>query len=214
MKSPARWRRLGFDVRPVIVAAACFVLANLCDRWVFSHAASPRIYDHDWGRLLRLIGYLWTWVIIAAALVAHDRATRGPGWRGALRRGSLLLAAPVVAGLAAEVAKMLVRRLRPNLTDGLHVFRSWSDRPFATKDLGLPSSHAVVAFAAAAMLSRLLPWGTALWYALASACAVTRVLAQAHFLSDVIAGALVGYLGAALLWTRFGRRSEADRPTK
>lgn len=193
------------------VLAAVFVVSNLGDSWVFHHVSAQRIYDHDWGRLLRLVGYLWTWVIVAAVFVAHDRAPRdGTAPRGGFRRGGLLLAAPVVAGLLAEVAKMLVRRVRPNLTDGLHVLRPWSDQPFATKDLGLPSSHAVVAFAAATMLARLLPWGAPLWYALAVACAVTRVVSQAHFLSDVIAGALVGYLCAALLWARFGMGSGQD----
>ena len=191
--------------------AVLFALANLADSWVFHHAAYPRIYDQDWGRLLRLIGYLWTWVIVAAVFVAHDRSLPDTRSRGGVRRGALLLAAPIVAGLLGEVAKILVHRLRPNLTDGFHVFRPWTDQPFATKDLGLPSSHAVVAFAAATMLSRLLPWGTPLWYALAAACALTRVLSQAHFLSDVIAGALVGYLCAALLWKRFGLRSGPDR---
>jgi len=196
----------GSPIRVAAVLIVLFAAANLADTWVFHHVMYPPIYDHDWGRLLRLVGYLWTWIIVAAVLVARDRAApEGAVPRSALRRGGLLLAAPIVAGLLAEVAKMLVRRLRPSLTDGLHVFRPWSDRPFATKDLGLPSSHAVVAFAAATMLSRLLPWGTPLWYTLASACALTRVLAQAHFLSDVIAGALVGYLTAVLLWSRFGK---------
>jgi len=205
MTGPAS-RPHGSAIRVAAVLIVLFAAANLVDTWVFHHVTYPRIYDHDWGRLLRLVGYLWTWIIVAAVLVARDRAApEGAVPRSALRRGGLLLSAPVVAGLAAEVAKMLVRRVRPSLTDGLHVFRPWSDRPFATKDLGLPSSHAVVAFAAATMLSRLLPWGTPLWYTLAYACALTRVLAQAHFLSDVIAGALVGYLTAVLLWSRFGK---------
>ena len=205
-------RLSGPVVRVAAVGAVLFAAANVADAWVFHHVSYPRIYDHDWGRLLRLVGYLWTWIIVAAVFVARDRATpEGSVPRSALRRGGLLLGAPVFAGLAAEVAKILVRRVRPSLTDGLHVFRPWSDRPFATKDLGLPSSHAVVAFAAATMLARLCPWGTPVWYALALACGVTRVLSQAHFLSDVIAGALVGYLCAVLLWARFGHGSGPER---
>jgi membrane-associated phospholipid phosphatase len=211
MTAPVVSRPTGLVVRVAAVVAGLFVLATLADSWVFHHVAYSRIYDQDWGRLLRLVGYLWTWIIAATALVAHDWSLHDIGSRRGLRRGGLLLAGPTVGGVLAEVAKMMVRRLRPNLTDGLHVFRPWSDRPFATKDLGLPSSHAVVAFAAATMLSRLLPWGMPLWYALAGACALTRVLSQAHFLSDVIAGALVGYLCAVLLWTRFGLRSRPDR---
>ena len=35
---------------------------------------------------------------------------------------------------------------------------------------------------------------------------VTRVLAHAHFASDVMLGALAGWATAALLWRRFGER--------
>src|SRR5260370_30463795 len=74
------------------------------------------------------------------------------------------------------------------------MFRPWLDQPFSTAKLGLPSSEAAVAFAAAAMLARLFPESRVLWYGLALGCALTRVASGAHFLSDVALAALVGYV--------------------
>ena len=56
----------------------------------------------------------------------------------------------------------------------------------------MPSSHTLVAFGAAAALAALFPRTRWVWYALAAGCGVSRVLAQAHFLSDVTVAAVVG----------------------
>jgi membrane-associated phospholipid phosphatase len=56
----------------------------------------------------------------------------------------------------------------------------------------MPSSHAIIAFAAAAALTELFPAAAIVWYGLAVGCAVTRVLSGAHFVSDAIVGALLG----------------------
>jgi undecaprenyl-diphosphatase len=60
----------------------------------------------------------------------------------------------------------------------------------------MPSSHVLLAFAAAATLTRLFPRTAVMWYVLAIGCAVTRLLARAHFFSDVVVGALLGVAGA------------------
>ena len=56
------------------------------------------------------------------------------------------------------------------------------------------------------MLARLYPRARWLWYALAAGCALTRVLARAHFLSDVTLAAIIGWAVAALLWRCYRRR--------
>ncbi|PYO97559.1 MAG: hypothetical protein DMD60_06555 [Gemmatimonadetes bacterium] len=96
---------------------------------------------------------------------------------------------------------------RPGLADGAHVFRPWSDHPFSTGQLGLPSSEAAVAFAAAAALARLFPEAGLLWYALALGCALTRVASGAHFMSDAVLAAFVGYVVVWMLWRRRRSRS-------
>jgi membrane-associated phospholipid phosphatase len=178
-----------------------FGVAQLADRWIFHHFAYGGVYDRAWGRMLRTGGYLPFWGVAALALLLHDWVPRARRTlRRASRRGLLLFWSPALAGAAAEVLKLLFRRERPNLTDGAHVFRSWSDRPFSTAALGLPSSEAAVAFGAAAVLARLFPEARGLWYGIALACALTRVAARAHFMSDVVLAALVVYVVMLILW--------------
>lgn len=195
--------RHGTEIRFVATLIALFLAAELGDAWVFHHFAYPAVYERGWGRLLRLAGYLPLWALVALALGLEDWV---PRLRSTLRRATgrafLLFASPALAGLAAEVLKLLFRRERPGLTAGAHVFRPWSDLPWSTAALGLPSSETAVAFGAAAMLARLFPRATVLWYGLAAGCALTRVASGAHFLSDVTLGALVGYVVTLMLWGR------------
>jgi membrane-associated phospholipid phosphatase len=56
------------------------------------------------------------------------------------------------------------------------------------------------------MLAHLFPRARVVWFALAAGCGLSRLLARAHFLSDVALAALVGILVAALLWRWYLRR--------
>ena len=100
--------------------------------------------------------------------------------------------------------------MRPPDVGNAYAFRPWSDHPFSSRGFGFPSSHAVVAFGAAAMLTYMFPRGKWVWYAAAVGCAVSRLLAHAHYLSDVVAGACVGIGAAAVLWRYGAGRSGAD----
>jgi membrane-associated phospholipid phosphatase len=182
-------------VRNVVIAIVLIGLSLLADGWVAEHVRFARVYETDWGRMLRNFGYLPFWMLAAIALALHDRESR-EWWR----RGALLLAAPAVAGIAGELLKITVRRMRPPAVGSAYAFRAFSDHPFSSRGLGFPSSHAVVAFGAAAILSRLFPRACVVWYAAAVGCAVSRLLAHAHYLSDVVAAALIGIAVAALLW--------------
>ena len=194
-------------LRPEIRFAATlillFLIAQPSDPWTFHHFTFPGIYARGWGRMLRLAGYFPLWSIVALALVLHDWVPRTlPSLLRASRRGLLLFWSAALGGIVAELLKLAFRRERPGLTNGVHVFRSWSEQPLSTAQLGLPSSEVAVAFAAAAALARLFPDAWLLWYTVAVGCALTRVASGGHFMSDVILGALVGYITALILWPR------------
>jgi len=195
------------------VAVAAIVVAHLLDHVVWQHVRDPRVNDRDWGRLLRSMGYLPTWIVVAGALWLQDGGSSrrlsdpsfGWGWRG-----GLMVLAPTVAGAVAELLKMLVRRLRPAPDVFSYQWRSFSEDVFSTKGLGMPSSHVIVAFAGAAVLSRLFPRAWWLWYLLAAGCALTRLLALGHFLSDTVVAALLGYV-VAVVMSRSGGFGRAVR---
>jgi membrane-associated phospholipid phosphatase len=189
-------------VRDAAIAVVLIALSLLADGWVAEHVRFGRVYETDWGRMLRNFGYLPFWLLAAIALALQDRDRR-EWWR----RGALLLAAPAVAGIVGELLKIIVRRMRPPDVGSAYAFRAFADHPFSSRGLGFPSSHAVVAFGAAAMLSHLFPRGRVVWYAAAVGCAVSRLLAHAHYLSDVVAAAIIGIGVAAVLWRYWMPRS-------
>jgi membrane-associated phospholipid phosphatase len=191
------------------VSALLLVASLLADRWVFRRVAVPDVYGSDLGRLLRVAGYLPTWLLGAAAFMLHDRARRPAPVGGPWRRGALLALAPVLGGLGAEGLKLLLRRERPGAHDGAWVFRPFLERPFDTGGLGLPSSHAMVAFAGASMAAALLPRTAPVWLLWAAGCAATRVLTQAHFTSDVVVAGIAGALVTQLLLLAVARRDAA-----
>lgn len=183
------------------LAVAAIVAAHLGDRWAYAHLVSRDVYDHDTGRMLRTIGYLPFWLIAGLALGLERRQARP---------GLLLALIPTAAGLFDEVLKILSQRERPGLHNGAYFFRPFTGAWWKTSDVGLPSSHAIVAFSAAWVLCRLYPRASVVWLALAAGCAITRVAAQAHFLSDVTVAAVVGMLVAEWGWRKFNKRETRD----
>lgn len=204
LRTPRQWVIFG------ALAVVSVVFAHLLDETVWRSLRDARIYEKDLGRMLRLMGFLPVWLVIAIGLWMHDRPSPGWGWRG-----GLAILSPTAGGAAAEVLKILVRRLRPDSTTFGYLFRPFSEDPFSSRGLGMPSSHAMVAFAGAAALARIFPRAWWLWYLLAAGCIVTRMLALGHFLSDTIAGALLGYVIGVLLSRAggFGRRLHAPSST-
>jgi membrane-associated phospholipid phosphatase len=194
------------NVRFLVIALMVMVGAHLVDGWAYRHLVMADVYGRDWGRMFRVMGFAPIWLLAAIALVLTDWPLRlERGARAAWVRGSLLLGSVAAAGILGELLKLLFRRERPGAHDGAYVFRAFSDRPFYSGGLALPSSHSIVAFGAACMLARLFPRAAPVWYLLAVGCGLTRVMAHAHFVSDVAAAALVAWAVAAWLWRRWGR---------
>lgn len=189
------WRALG-------LTAVAFTVACLADTWVYQQVNDPKVYERDWGRLLRVMGFLGTWAAFAVAVALHEGTV--PLRRAlAKRRAWLLFSSAALGGIVAEIGKLLLRRERPEIHDGLHGFREFSDHTWSTSGLALPSSHVLVAFGGAAMLARLYPRARWVGYSLAIGCAVTRVMARAHFLSDVVLAAGLGWIVAFALTRRW-----------
>ncbi len=105
----------------------------------------------------------------------------------------------VVAGLVVQTAtvqvlKHLTGRPRPPDSEGLTVFYGPG-----TDFHSFPSSHAAYAFMLATVAAAYFPRWRWLAYAGATAIALSRVLLDRHFISDIMVGALVGYLAAYLV---------------
>ena len=204
-------------------AVACAALAVAL--WPLDAALVPLLDYHgtrtegtDWFRGLRALGSAYPWAALCAIYVLTDS---GRGWRRAWSRGPFVLAAPLLAGLAAELLKPIIGRARPDarwLLDRAldqsdpatftYVWVPWAERLAAVSDLGAPSSHAAVSMAGMAALSVLHRRAAPALLALAVGCGLTRVLSRGHYASDVTLGAAVGLLTVWVI-VRLSRRLEA-----
>lgn len=201
--SAAGWKGLPVWVRASVIAMLAIVVAHALDGWMYDHFRIDGVYEEDWGRMLRVMGFVPLWFLAAIALRLEERPAR-------TRRPWLIALTPAVAGLAGELLKLLLRRERPYALEGQYSFRPFDERTFSSSGLALPSTHAVVAFGAAAILSRIFPRAWPVWWTLAWGCALTRVAAGRHFLSDVVVAAVVGWAIGAAAWSLY--RAKTAQP--
>lgn len=138
------------------------------------------------------------------------------------RRLPRVIAAVVGAGLAVDLIKLLVGRIRPR---GLEVAEVWDTflgwfpmfRPEVRQELSvadcqsLPSGHAAMATALAIGLSLLYPRGRWLFVTFAVLAGLQRIESCAHYLSDTLAGAAVACLVCAAFLSNRGLGRWFDR---
>jgi undecaprenyl-diphosphatase len=101
--------------------------------------------------------------------------------------------AMIFAGFLGWLLRSIDGRFRPIHTDGVNHWELFRGFDMDVKDLSFPSGHATLAFAAAAALSYAFPRFRVLFIAFACLTAISRVIHQAHFWSDVLMGATLGW---------------------
>ena len=114
-------------------------------------------------------------IIITSVLFLYDRKKRS--------YIPVLLLTLISAIAISYILKYLVARPRPNILP-LEIKNSFS----------FPSTHAAAIFAPFLLIDNSFPKLKWLWLALAMLVIVSRVYLGVHYLSDVIAGALLGYI--------------------
>jgi len=184
----------GVATMAVDLPVARWVERGACPDWIEKLATQGETFGHGLGIILI--------VLIIGVL--------DPGHRAAIPR---ILAASLGSGLAANVLKLLVARVRPHHFDlggdALDSFAGWL--PMLTNaswQQGFPSSHMATAAGLAIVLANFFPRGRWLFPGLAALAGLQRVLELAHFPSDVLWGAAVGCIFAPLC-VYGGRMSQA-----
>ncbi len=120
-----------------------------------------------------------------------------------MRLGFVFLAIGLPS-LFATIVKRLIGRARPFVAGN----DIWAYEPFSwqVRYASLPSGHATTAFAALVAIGAIFPQARALMWIYAVLIALSRVVVTAHHPSDVIAGAIVGAVGALLVRNWFAAR--------
>ncbi len=120
-----------------------------------------------------------------------------------------VLASVVAAGVVGPVFKLATGRARPNAGEGSGHFQ-----PFSS-DASFPSGHVTQAFAVASVVAahdrRL--WVSVVSYGLAGSVGLARIHEDAHWTSDVLAGAILGtVVGNAVVKVNDGIRAGRRAP--
>lgn len=184
---PRRPRRFALTLAAMIaIVAATWLLA---DRSVLRWAEGVQSDSvEDVIRIFNRLGGGMNPLLIILFFVMAGLAYRRRQW---LAYGAAMALAGAAAGLVAQILKLAVGRIRPELWLGPFHYARGAANSF-------PSGHTVGAFALGGVLmiaSRHWPLRiTAL--ILAVAVATARVLAFRHWTSDVVASAMIGLLAA------------------
>jgi membrane-associated phospholipid phosphatase len=143
--------------------------------------------------VLNPIGSGVTLLVACLALVAVSR----PLGRSRLNDAAWLAALAFAStGLVEFTLKHLIGRPRP---DTALAAAGLFGPSFAPDIDSFPSGHATSVFAVATVFAAYYPRLRWPLYGLAAAIALGRVYLERHYASDILAGALLGVLGAALL---------------
>ncbi len=202
-----------------LVTATLVVPAFWLDKAV-SRALVPDAWPGDLLKLVMLSeAFAHTFgvaaILIAVWLLDADSARRLP----------LLLAATLGSGIPVQLVKRIVGRLRPSawnmegpIGDSFVGCCPWRTSGWeALSDASIqsfPSAHTALAVALGWGLSWAYPRGRWLFGLLAVLAGLQRVVAHAHYLSDVLAGAALGTLAFALCADPrfFGKWLDPDSP--
>ncbi len=154
--------------------------------------------------------YLWPsgLMIVALALAARNATIPSRLRVKIAHAGNKLMfffVAIAVSGIVTDIIKPILGRARPVelLRENIYGFHPFS---FHAAWNSMPSGHATTAFALAAILCIQLPRWRFLWLALGLVLAISRIVVDAHYISDVVAGAAVGILSVIALRRMFQRK--------
>ena len=171
------WKRVGLACGAVAILMAADGAAR--ERLVTGPYRTPQ-------NALDLVGPLgqeYSWAVLAGFYGA-GRVTGNERAMAVAQDG--LKASLIAAGIVTPAIQALAGRARPD-TDG-------GGRTFLSGGSSFPSGHTTQAFALAGVIAShdARWWVDLVAYALASGVGWSRIANDAHFLSDVVAGALIG----------------------
>ncbi len=102
-----------------------------------------------------------------------------------------IAASLIASGIVTPAIKLVAGRSRPRDDVGIYNFK-----PFSNGNSSFPSGHTTEAFALASVVANHYDetWVTYTSYSIAGLVGLARTYHQAHFASDVVAGAMIGTL--------------------
>ena len=205
--APAHWD--GTDwLKFGVGSAAVFLTGVLLDEPVQEASQRSRTPGRDdFATTFQRFGAEYSWAVLGGyavfGLAAKDRDAMNVAVDG-------VLASLFASVIVTPTLKIVVGRARPNADLGNHHFT-----PFSTANQSFPSGHTTQAFAVASVIaahdSHL--WVKIVAYGIAGTVGLCRIEQNAHWTSDVLAGAILGTaIGNAVVILNERRRRGVDGP--
>jgi len=193
------------------VGAAIIVLMYAIDAWEIAQMPKRGTPSLWWVRILTDFGKdEYVLAVLAGLLIAV--AIVSPALRGIQRslllglgtRLQFLFCAVAFSNLITEVLKYCIGRGRPFVGEsGVFHFSHFAGNPAY---YSFPSGHATTAFALALAVSAVWPQARIAMAVYALIIAASRLVLLAHHPSDVVAGAMIGIVGAMFVRYWFAAR--------
>ena len=182
LPEPAQWVKATALIGGVVVASA--LSDKPVDRFVKKHQDSTVL--HNWDK----VGKAMPFVLVSAA-----GAAIAFGDERGQNIGMISMQSVAAATGMALLGKYAVGRARPDENRG-----TWSSvgDGKSRSDAAFPSGHSAIAFAAVTPLAKEYdaPW----LYGLAALGSAGRVAGRKHWVSDTVAGGIIGYAVGSWLW--------------
>jgi membrane-associated phospholipid phosphatase len=193
---PALFHNLGDDVKHIPRKNTLYWLAwgtaaslaiHPADDWVNNHLSTS-----ESAKDVFVLGkYIGSFPVLIAAAGTTYVVGKARSSRRGQHLGMDLIEATLLADGMTQITKVAVRRERPIRDDGTRA-----------SGFAFPSGHAAGTFAAATVLQQHLGWKWAVpTYTIASYVAMSRLVDDRHWASDVTAGAALGIIvGRSVTW--------------
>jgi membrane-associated phospholipid phosphatase len=193
---PALFHNLGDDIKHIPRKNTLYWLAwgtgaslaiHPADDWVNNHLSTS-----ETAKDVFVLGkYIGSFPVLIAAAGTTYVVGKARSSRRGQHLGMDLIEATLLADGLTQITKVAVRRERPIRDDGTRA-----------SGFAFPSGHSAGTFAAATVLQQHLGWKWAVpTYSIASYVAMSRLVDDRHWASDVTAGAALGIIvGRSVTW--------------
>lgn len=127
--------------------------------------------------------------------------------------GRLLMQSMIYSGILSTFVKTVTGRTRPYKTDDQFQF-NWFETN--NDELSFPSGHSTVAFAVSTVFAERIDtwWARTIFYSMAAATAFSRVRDNQHWISDAVAGSLIGFGAGYFVVNRENEREKKQSGLK
>ena len=205
------------DVLVVLIAAVTLVVLSVSfDARIAWAAQSLPPAVILWGVRLSALGqsnYMFATsgaigcgALLARTLLRHRRFDAVLTVLG--ERALYVFATLSVGGIGAQLLKHVIGRARPRF---IEAFGPYHFDMLSMKNslASFPSGHTTTVFSMAVALGYLMPRLRLPLFVVATAIALSRVVVQAHYVSDIVAGGTLGIVSALLVASFFADRGMA-----